>query len=155
MALRNVVTKGDDVLARNCREVTEINDRIITLLDDMTETMRLEKGVGIAAPQVGIARRICVIEPEEGQITELINPEIIQAEGSTMSCEGCLSVPGVLGDVERPERVKVKYMNRKGEAIEEELVGFSAIVVSHEVDHLNGILFVDKATNIRNVDMDE
>ncbi|MEG2298760.1 MAG: peptide deformylase, partial [Anaerovoracaceae bacterium] len=135
MALRNVVTKGDDVLARNCREVTEINDRIITLLDDMTETMRLEKGVGIAAPQVGIARRICVIEPEEGQITELINPEIIQAEGSTMSCEGCLSVPGVLGDVERPERVKVKYMNRKGEAIEEELVGFSAIIYSGTIQN--------------------
>lgn len=155
MALRNVVTKGDEVLARKCREVTEINDRIITLLDDMTETMRVENGVGIAAPQVGIARRICIIEPEEGQVTELINPEILEAKGSTMSCEGCLSVPGVLGDVERPESVKVKYMNRKGETIEEELVGFPAIVVSHEVDHLNGTLFVDKATNIRNIPEDE
>lgn len=155
MALRNVVKRGDEILARKCREVTEINDRIITLLDDMIDTMHHDMGVGIAAPQVGVARRICIIEPYEDMLVELINPEILESEGEQLSVEGCLSVPGLIGDVVRPERVVVKYLNREGEEIIEEFVDFEAIVVSHEMDHLEGILYVDKATNVRDAAMDE
>ncbi|MEG0291349.1 MAG: peptide deformylase [Anaerovoracaceae bacterium] len=155
MALRNVVVKGDEVLGKKCREVTEITDRIETLLDDMTETMRFENGVGIAAPQVGVARRICIIEPEEDMLIEMINPEILEATGTQLGSEGCLSVPGVIGDVERPERLVVRYMERNGDEIIEEFIGFPAVVASHEIDHLNGVLFVDKATNIRNIEEDE
>lgn len=149
MALRNVVKRGDSILARHCREVTEINDRIITLLDDMAETMRKDMGVGIAAPQVGVARRVCIIEPEEGRLVEFINPEILESEGEQLSIEGCLSVPGMIGDVVRPQRVKVKYKDRFGNEKIEEFTDFEAIVVSHETDHLDGILYVDKATNVR------
>lgn len=152
MALRNVVKKGDEILGRKCREVTEINDRIITLLDDMIETMHHDMGVGIAAPQVGVARRICIIEPYEDMLVELINPVILESEGEQLSVEGCLSVPGKIGDVIRPERVVVKYLDRTGEEIIEEFVDFEAIVVSHEMDHLDGILYVDKATNIRDAE---
>ena len=155
MALRNVVKRGDEILARKCREVSEINDRIITLLDDMIDTMHEDMGVGIAAPQVGVARRLCIIEPEEDRLVELINPVILESEGEQLSVEGCLSVPGLIGDVVRPERVVVKYMNRNGEEIVEEFVDFEAIVVSHEMDHLDGILYVDKATNVRDAAMDE
>lgn len=152
MALRNVVKRGDDILARNCREVTEINDRIITLLDDMAETMRHDCGVGIAAPQVGVARSICIIEPEEGRLVELINPVILESEGEQLSTEACLSVPGMIGDVIRPKRLLVKYQNRKGEEITEEFTDFEAVVVSHETDHLKGVLFVDKAANLRDAE---
>lgn len=155
MALRNVVKKGDEILGRKCREVTEINDRIITLLDDMIDTMHHDMGVGIAAPQVGVARRICIIEPYEDMLVELINPEILESEGEQLSVEGCLSVPGMIGDVIRPERVVVKYLNREGEEIIEEFVDFEAIVVSHEMDHLEGILYVDKATNVRSAESEE
>lgn len=155
MALRNVVKKGDEILGRKCREVTEINDRIITLLDDMIDTMHHDMGVGIAAPQVGVARRICIIEPYEDMLVELINPEILESEGEQLSVEGCLSVPGMIGDVIRPKRVVVKYLNREGEEIIEEFVDFEAIVVSHEMDHLEGILYVDKATNVRSAESEE
>ncbi len=155
MALRNVVKRGDAILARKCREVTEINDRIITLLDDMAETMHEDLGVGIAAPQVGVARRVCIIEPSEDRFVEMINPEILESEGEQYSVEGCLSVPGLIGDVIRPQRLKVKYLNRKGEEIIEEFTDFEAIVASHEMDHLEGILYVDKATNIRDAAMEE
>lgn len=155
MALRNVVKRGDAILARKCREVTEINDRIITLLDDMAETMHEDLGVGIAAPQVGVARRVCIIEPSEDRFVEMINPEILESKGEQYSVEGCLSVPGLIGDVIRPQRLKVKYLNRKGEEIIEEFTDFEAIVASHEMDHLEGILYVDKATNIRDAAMEE
>lgn len=155
MALRNVVKRGDAILARKCREVTEINERIITLLDDMAETMHEDLGVGIAAPQVGVARRVCIIEPSEDRFVEMINPEILESEGEQLSVEGCLSVPGLIGDVVRPARIKVKYLNRKGEEIIEEFTDFEAIVASHEMDHLEGILYVDKATNIRDAAMEE
>ena len=149
MALRNVVKRGDAILTKQCREVTEINDRIITLLDDMAETMREDMGVGIAAPQVGVARRLCIIEPEEGKLVEMINPEIIESEGEQLSTEGCLSVPGMIGDVIRPQKLVVKYMDRHGNEKTEEFTDFEAVVVSHETDHLDGILYVDKATNVR------
>ncbi len=149
MALRNVVKKGDKILARQCREVTEINERTQTLIDDMIETMHCDCGVGIAAPQVGVARQICIVEPEPERLTAMINPSIIKEEGEQLSTEGCLSVPGYVGDVVRPESVTVKYLNRNGEEITETFTDFAAIVVSHETDHLKGILYTDKATNIR------
>lgn len=149
MALRNVVVEGDSILARKCREVTEINDRIQTLIDDMIDTMHDSMGVGIAAPQVGVARRICIIEPEENKLKVLINPVILESEGEQISTEGCLSVPGMIGEVKRPERVIVKYQDRTGKEVTEEFTDFDAIVVSHETDHLEGILYVDKASNVR------
>lgn len=155
MALRNVVKRGDAILARKCREVSDINDRITTLLDDMIDTMHEDMGVGIAAPQVGVGRRVCIIEPAEDRLVELINPVILESEGEQLSVEGCLSVPGLIGDVKRPQRVKVKYQNRHGEEITEEFCDFEAIVVSHEMDHLEGILYVDKATNVRDAMADE
>ena len=151
MALRNVTVIGEDILKKHCREVTELNERTQTLIDDMIDTMHDSMGVGIAAPQVGIARRICVIEPTEDRLMVLVNPEILESEGEQLSTEGCLSVPGKIGDVIRPTRVLVKYMDREGNEHTEEFTDFEAIVVSHETDHLDGILYVDKATNIRTV----
>lgn len=151
MALRNVTTIGEEILRKHCREVTEITDRTQTLIDDMIDTMHDTMGVGIAAPQVGVARRICVIEPTEDRLMVLINPEILEKEGEQLSTEGCLSVPGKIGDVMRPTRVLVKYQDREGKEHTEEFVDFEAIVVSHETDHLDGILYVDKASNIRMV----
>ncbi len=149
MALRNIVKRGDQILSRKCRDVSEINERILILLDDMIETMRKDGGVGIAAPQVGVARRICILEPNEHMLIEMINPEILSQEGEQISTEGCLSVPGMVGEVKRPTKVEVKYQNRNGEDIITEFEGYDAIVFSHELDHLEGILYVDKATNLR------
>lgn len=149
MAIRKIVTEGDPGLARKCREVKEINERIITLLDDMKETMELEFGVGLAAPQVGVGRRICIAYPTQDELLELINPELLEKEGEQISVEGCLSVPGYIGDVIRPKRVKIKYLDRTGKEIIREFTDFGAIVVSHEMDHLDGILYIEKATNVR------
>ena len=152
MALRNVTTIGEDILRKHCREVSEITDRTQVLIDDMIDTMHETMGVGIAAPQVGVARRICVIEPTEDRLMVLINPEILEKEGEQLSTEGCLSVPGKIGDVMRPTRVLVKFQDREGNEHTEEFVDFEAIVVSHETDHLEGVLYVDKASNIRSVE---
>lgn len=148
MALRNVVVKGDEILGKKCRAVDEINERMISLLDDMIETMHDNNGVGIAAPQVGMLKRACIMEPEEGKIYELINPEIVSREGEQEGYEGCLSVPGYIGYVKRPAKVKVKSLNRKGEVVEYEFEEFAAVVACHEIDHLDGILYTDKATDI-------
>ncbi|MGE4282614.1 MAG: peptide deformylase [Clostridia bacterium] len=145
MASRLIRRIGDDVLRKISRPVDSINKNVLTLLDDMAETMKAANGVGLAAPQVGVLKRIVVIDVGKG-IIELINPEIISTEGKQNEAEGCLSVPGKLGEVERPEKVTVKALNRHGEVIEvtgEELL---AIALCHEIDHLNGILFIDKVT---------
>lgn len=156
MALRNIVEIGDDILAKKCREVTEINGRIQTLIDDMIDTMHESMGVGIAAPQVGVARRVCVIEPSEDRLKVFINPEILEKEGEQVSVEGCLSVPGKVGEVVRPAKVKVKYLDREGKEHIEEFTDFEAVVVSHETDHLEGILYVDKAEHVEDAaDMEE
>ncbi|MDO5303748.1 MAG: peptide deformylase [Clostridia bacterium] len=149
MAIRHIVTEGDEILRKKCREVTEVTDRIKMTLEDMLETMHSEFGVGIAAPQVGVMRRMFIAEPEEGRIYYMINPEILETEGSQMSCEGCLSVPGLVGDVERPERIKIKAMDLDGNEQVYEFEGFDATVMCHENDHLDGILYIDKAENIR------
>jgi len=149
MALRNIVVEGDEILRKKCREVTEVDDRIRTILDDMIETMRDSEGVGIAAPQVGVLRRMFVIEPEEGELLEFINPVVIEEKGSQTGEEGCLSVPGLVGTVERSEYIKIQALDRNGNKVTHELDGFAAVVVCHELDHLEGVLFTDNAEEIR------
>ena len=143
MALRQIVKIGEPVLRKKSKVVKEINDRLIDLLDDMADTMYEADGVGLAAPQVGILKRVVVVDIGDGLI-ELINPEIIEAEGEYLDNEGCLSVPGESGDVLRPYRVKVRALNRFGETIEIEGEQLLARAFCHEIDHLDGILYVDK-----------
>ena len=145
MAILNIVKEGDSVLRGKCREVTEITDRILTLLDDMAETLHEADGCGLAAPQVGIRRRIALVEVEEGELIELINPEIIEREGHQEELEGCLSVPGKWGFTERPMKVKVKALDRNGNEFTVEGEGLKARALCHEIDHLDGILFIDHA----------
>ena len=150
MAIRNIVKKGDDILRKKCREVSEVTDRIRLILEDMVDTMHSELGVGLAAPQVGIMRRMFVAEPvpESGNIYYMINPEIYEREGSQVGEEGCLSVPGLVGTVERPEKIKMRAQDIDGNWKEYEFEGFEARVMCHEYDHLEGILYTDKASNI-------
>ena len=151
MALRNIVKEGDEILTKRAKEVTEVNDRIRQLLDDMIETMRENDGIGLAAPQVGVLRRVFVVELED-KIYELINPEIVKTEGTQTVEEGCLSVPGCVGTVERPAYIKMKGLDRNGHEIEVEGTELLAVALSHEYDHLEGILFVDKALEIKDID---
>lgn len=157
MALRKVVVEGDPILRKHCREVTEITDRIKLTLEDMLETMRSEMGVGIAAPQVGIMRRMFIAEPAPGELYYMINPEILEKEGSQVGYEGCLSVPGLIGKVDRPQKIKIKAQNLEGECKEYEFEDFHARVMCHEYDHLEGILYTDIATDIHDPgeDMEE
>ena len=147
MALRNIVKEGDEVLRKKCRSVDKIDDRILTILDDMAETLYDSGGVGLAAPQVGILRRIVVIDVGEGLI-ELINPEIIEKDGEVSDSEGCLSIPGKYGEVVRPAYVKVKALNRQGEEAEYEGTELLARAFCHEIDHLDGILYIDRAQQV-------
>ena len=149
MALRNIVTEGDEILRKHCREVTEVNERIKTTMEDMLETMRAEMGVGIAAPQVGIMRRMFIAEPEPGRVYYMINPEILEQSGSQTGDEGCLSVPGMIGTVERPDYIKIRALDINGAEQVYEFSGFDARVMCHEYDHLDVILYIDKAENIR------
>ncbi len=143
MAIRQLRYEGDPILRKKSKEVTEINDKIRTLLEDMVETMYEHEGVGLAAPQVGILRRVVVIDVGDGPI-KLINPEIIHKEGEFIDAEGCLSIPGRAGTVKRPVRVKVKYLDENGEEKTIEGTGLLAKALCHEIDHLDGILFIDK-----------
>ena len=145
MAIRQILTVGEDILTKKCREVTEINDRILSILDDMADTLYDSGGVGLAAPQVGILRRIVVIDIGDGLI-ELINPEIISAKGSQTDNEGCLSYPGKYGLVTRPNIVTVRAMNRNGETFEMTGEGLLARAFCHEVDHLDGKMFMRLVT---------
>lgn len=145
MAIRQVVKIGDDVLRKTSRPVDVLNRRIITLLDDMAETMYAEDGVGLAAPQVGVLRRaICVDVGDENGLFQLINPEIIKAEGEQEGMEGCLSIPKRHGIVKRPARVTVRATTRAGKPIEIEAEGLLAVAFCHEIDHLDGMLYIDK-----------
>lgn len=144
MATRNITQYGKDpILNKVCRSQLEFNDRLHEILDDMADTMYAADGVGLAAPQVGILRRYCVIDVGEG-IIELINPVIIDRKGEQCGQEGCLSVPGVYEDVTRPMYVKVRAQNRYGENIEVEGEGLLARALCHEIDHLDGIVFLDR-----------
>ena len=143
MAIRNIVKLGDSVLKKVCRTQLEFDSRLHTVLDDMAETMYAADGVGLAAPQVGILRRYCVIDVGDGLI-ELINPVIIEKSGKQTGSEGCLSIPNRYEDVTRPMKVKVRAQNRFGENIVVEGEGLKARAFCHEIDHLDGILFIDK-----------
>lgn len=152
MALRKVVVRGDEILSKRCREVSEITDRIRETLDDMVDTMREERGVGLAAPQVGVMRRMFVAEPEPGRVYYMINPEIYFEEGSEEEYEGCLSVPGLIGIVKRPQKIKIRALDRDGVEQDYEFEGFDARVMCHESDHLDGVLYTDKAYDIRSAE---
>lgn len=144
MAIRKIVKLGeDDVLRKHCRKVDKFDKRLHVLLDDMADTMYEADGAGLAAPQVGILKRVVVIDVGEGLI-ELVNPEIIASEGTQMCIEGCLSVPGKRGKVERPAIVRVHAQDRDGNHIELEGEEFLANAICHELDHLDGIIYVDK-----------
>ncbi len=147
MAIRNVVTKEDEVLRKKCRQVEKFDERLWELLDDMAETMYQNDGVGLAAPQVGILRRIVVIDTGEGLI-ELVNPVIIASSGKQEEYEGCLSCPGEYGIVKRPKKVTVKAQNRHGEFFTKDGEDLLARAFCHEIDHLEGILFLDLAEKI-------
>ncbi len=148
MAKLNIVKDEDPILHKKSRAVDTITPKILTLLDDMTETMRAANGCGLAAVQVGILRRIVVIEVEEGTVYELINPQIIKKEGTQEEIEGCLSVPGKYGITKRPETVTVKATDRNGKSFCLSGSGLLARAICHETDHLEGILFTDHALRI-------
>ena len=154
MALRNIMEQGEKCLEKHCRPVTEFNEKLHILLDDMAETLRKANGVGLAAPQVGILRRAVLVletnvpEGEEDYIIELINPEIVDRSGSQEGPEGCLSVPGVYGWVERPEKVTVRAQDRNGQWFEVSGEGLTARAFCHELDHLEGVLFTQLADHI-------
>jgi peptide deformylase len=143
MAIRNIVKAGDDVLRKICRTQMTFDQKLWSLLDDMAETMYKAEGVGLAAPQVGILRRVCVVDVGDGLI-ELINPVITEKSGSQKGNEGCLSVPDRFEEVTRPNKVTVKAQNRMGENIEIKAEGFLARAFCHEIDHLDGILYIDR-----------
>ena len=149
MAIRHVVVEGDEILRKKCREVTEVTDRIKMTMEDMLGTMRDAHGVGIAGPQVGIMRRMFVAEPEPGRVYFMINPVILEKSGSQVDDEGCLSVPGMIGTVERPDYIKIEATDLEGNRQIYEFRDFDARVMCHESDHLDGVLFTDKATSIR------
>ncbi len=148
MAVYKVVLEGDDVLRERAKEVTKITSNIAKLLDNMSDTMYAYKGVGLAAPQIGVSKRVIVVDVGEG-LLEFINPQIIDSQGEAIDVEGCLSLPEIIGDVVRADNIRVEGLNRHGEKIEVQAEGYLARALQHEIDHLNGILFVDLAKNIR------
>ena len=143
MGMRKIVTLGDEALRKECKPMAKFDLRLWLLLRDMADTMYKANGVGLAAPQVGVLKRVVVIDVGEGLI-ELVNPEILWSEGETIGAEGCLSVPGRRGTVKRPEKVRVHAQDRKGNHIEVEGEGLLAVCLCHELDHLDGVLYVDK-----------
>lgn len=148
MALRNILTEGDEALRKKCRPVTVFGGRTAELMDDLRDSMEHAEGAGLAAPQVGILRRACVIM-KDGEIVELINPEVVEKSGEvTGRYEGCLSCPDMWGWLERPARVKVRAQDRAGEWFELECEEMAARAVCHETEHLDGILFIDQVDEI-------
>lgn len=143
MALRRIVLQGEDCLTKVCRPVTDFDNRLHILLNDMADTLLDSGGVGLAAPQVGILRRVCVVQNENDEIIELINPEIVYTQGEQTGLEGCLSVPGKFGVVTRPEVVRVRAQDRDGNFFEVEDSDLTARCFCHEIEHLDGHLFVE------------
>ena len=160
MTLRKIVTLPEPVLRRKARAVTKFDKNLQTLIDDMIETMRVAPGVGLAAPQVNISQRLIVVEyaehEEEAEDEEakkklyvMINPEIVKtSEEKEMGVEGCLSIPGIVGEVERHSALQVKGLNRHGKPMKLKVKGWLARIFQHEIDHLNGVLFPDRATRV-------
>ena len=148
MALLQIREIGDPVLRSKAKKIDEVNKKTNDLIDNMFDTMYAAEGVGLAGPQIGILKRIAVVDIREENQIILINPEIIDKEGKAIMEEGCLSIPGETGDVIRFEWIKVRSLDREGNEIEFEAEGFEARAIQHEIDHLNGILFVDKTVKI-------
>ena len=162
MSTRTISTLPDPVLRRKARTVTAFDDNLQSLIDDMIETMRQAPGVGLAAPQVNVPERLIVVEygeeeeTEEGEIIEhpkklfvVVNPEIVKtSEETEMGVEGCLSIPGIVGEVERFSMVQIKGLNRRGQPVKVKAEGWLARIFQHEIDHLNGVLFPDRATRV-------
>lgn len=146
MPTRNIVKEGDLCLRKICRPVTDFNSRLHILLDDMRETLAQANGAGLAAPQVGVLRRLALVLLDDGSYLEIINPEIIEQEGKQSDAEGCLSIPGVWGIVERPMTVTVRAQDRFGNEFTYQAEGFTARAFCHEIDHLDGHLFTDFVT---------
>jgi peptide deformylase len=161
MTIREIVTLPNKILRQNARKVTSFDAELQTLIDDMVDTMRAAPGVGLAAPQVDVPLRVIVVEfsedPEDEEtppkLYTLVNPEIARASAEEeLGTEGCLSIPGIVGDVERPLTVTVKGLNRRGQPVKIKAGGWLARIFQHEVDHLNGVLFVDKAERVWQVE---
>lgn len=163
MAIRTIVSTPDPVLRRKAKKVAAVDKDVLTLIDDMVETMRAAPGVGLAAPQIGISQQIIVVEygneeDEEApkKLYAVINPEIISAsEEKLVGTEGCLSIPRIAGDVERHEKIVVKGMNRQGKLVKFKLSGWIARIFQHEIDHLDGILYTDRAQKVWRLQEDE
>ncbi len=156
MAIRKIREIGDECLKKKCREVENFDSKLHTLLDDMRETLILSNGVGLAAPQVGILRRVVIIDRgDKDGIIELINPVITYTEGEVTDTEGCLSVPGKAGEVTRPKKATVKAFDRNGNEIEYTGEDLYARCICHECDHLDGILYVEKAKNIFDLNLED
>ncbi len=148
MAIREIVTQGDPVLNKVCHPVTQFDQKLWDLLEDMHDTLAQSHGVGLAAPQIGILRRVVLVINGEGRVIELINPTIVHAEGEQEDFEGCLSLPGKWGVVKRPMRVRVRAQDRNGNWFEEEDEDLTARCFCHELDHLDGHLFSELADRL-------
>jgi len=163
MALRTITTLPDPILRRKARPVTKFNNELQTLIDDMIATMREAPGVGLAAPQVSVSERVIVVEyaepeeVEEGQepkevepkLYVMVNPEIVKASPETVvGVEGCLSIPALVGEVERAQEIRIKGFNRRGQPMKLKVDGWLARIFQHEIDHINGVLFTDRATQV-------
>lgn len=144
MAILEIKEYGESILREKSLLVKEITTEILNLIRDMAETMYTDSGVGLAAPQVGISKRIIIIDEEKEGLMVLVNPEIIKSEGEIIDEEGCLSIPGIYSDVKRSSKVTVKALNENGDKIEITKEGLIARALQHEIDHLNGVLFIDK-----------
>lgn len=147
MAIRNIIQVGDPTLRKKSFEVTDFGKNTQILLDDMKQTLKKAEGAGLAAPQVGVLRRIFIVDTEDGYY-ECINPVILSQSGSQIDNEGCLSVKGKYGLVDRPMKVKLKAFDRNGQPFIVNAQGFLARAICHEFDHLNGVLYIDKATDV-------
>lgn len=155
MAIKKIVYVPDPILRKKSKPVPDINSNIHKLLDNMADTMYDAGGVGLAAPQIGILKRVIVIDTREEEgpgLIEMINPEILEARGTQSGPEGCLSIPGLNGEVERRAYIKVRGLNRDGDEVIMEAEDFLATVFQHEIDHLEGILFTDKAKTVYQID---
>jgi peptide deformylase len=147
MAVYKIVELGDPVLRQKCSPVPEVNGNIQKLIDNLADTLYAAKGLGLAAPQIGVSKRVIVVDCGDG-LWEVVNPEIVSMKGQEVAVEGCLSIPGVAGEVKRAARVVVRGLDRNGQQIQIEAEGMGARAFQHETDHLDGILFIDKANKI-------